>query len=94
MLREWLPASYHVRTKGRILAHDGAASRQVDVVVLRPGYPSKLLDKKLYVASGVAAAFECKLTLTASHLTQAKKSCGRDRTPGTATSGNALPGID
>ncbi|ADL46093.1 DUF6602 domain-containing protein [Micromonospora aurantiaca (nom. illeg.)] len=71
LLREWLPSSYQVRTKGRILAHDGAASRQVDVVVLRPGYPSKLLDKKLYVTSGVAAAFECKLTLTAAHIKEA-----------------------
>lgn len=71
LLREWLPSSYQVRTKGRILSHDGTASRQVDVVVLRPGYPAKLLDKKLYVASGVAAAFECKLTLTAAHLKEA-----------------------
>lgn len=73
LLREWLPSTYQVRTKGRILAHDGTASRQVDVVVLRPGYPSKLLDKKLYVASGVAAAFECKLTLTSAHLREATR---------------------
>src|ERR1700709_1795937 len=53
LLREWLPSSHEVRTKGRILAHDGAASRQIDVVVLRPGYPKKLLDKKLYLTSGV-----------------------------------------
>ncbi|NMO56060.1 hypothetical protein HH310_33380 [Actinoplanes sp. TBRC 11911] len=71
LLREWLPANYEVRTKGRILAHDGTASRQIDVVVLRPGYPKKLLDKKLYVTSGVAAAFECKLTLTAAHVKEA-----------------------
>jgi len=71
LLRQWLPSSYQVRTKGRILSHDGTASRQVDVVVLRPGYPAKLLDKKLYITSGVAAAFECKLTLTAAHLEEA-----------------------
>ena len=29
LLRGWLPPSYEVRTKGRILAHDGSASRQV-----------------------------------------------------------------
>jgi hypothetical protein len=62
-----------VRTKGRILAHDGSASRQVDIVVLRPGYPSKLLDKKLYLTSGVAAAFECKLTLNSAHILEATK---------------------
>ncbi|ROO60386.1 hypothetical protein EDC02_2249 [Micromonospora sp. Llam0] len=73
LLKEWLPASYEVRTKGRILAHDGVASRQVDVVVLRPGYPKKLLDKKLYVTSGVAAAFECKLTLSSAHITEATR---------------------
>ncbi|MEU7011847.1 DUF6602 domain-containing protein [Streptomyces sp. NPDC046332] len=71
LLRQWLPSNYQVRTKGRILSHDGTASRQVDVVVLRPGYPAKLLDKKLYITSGVAAAFECKLTLTAAHLKEA-----------------------
>lgn len=68
LLRAWLPPSYQVRTKGKVLAHDGSRSRQVDVVVLRPGYPSKLLDKNLYLASGVAAVFECKLTLKAAHL--------------------------
>ena len=41
--------------------------------MLRPGYPSKLLDKKLYLTSGVAAAFECKLTLNAAHLAEATK---------------------
>jgi hypothetical protein len=73
LFREWLPTSYEVRTKGRILSHDGTASHQVDVIVLRPGYPSKLLDKKLYLTSGVAAAFECKLTLNAAHIIEATK---------------------
>lgn len=67
-LRSWLPHTYHVKTKGRILNRDGKASRQVDVVVLYPEYPPQLLDQKLFIADGVAAAFECKLTLRASHL--------------------------
>jgi hypothetical protein len=65
VLREWLPDNYKVRVKGRILGSNGVASPQVDIVVLRPGYPRRLLDKKLYLAGGVAAAFECKNTLTA-----------------------------
>ena len=35
----------------------------------------KLLDKKLYLAAGVAAAFECKTTLKAAHLTGAVETC-------------------
>ncbi|HEX3809309.1 MAG TPA: DUF6602 domain-containing protein [Rhizomicrobium sp.] len=75
LLREWLPANYHVRTKGRILAHDGRAGPQVDVLVLSPVYPRYLLNKKLYLAGGVVAAFECKNTLEALHITDAVKSC-------------------
>jgi hypothetical protein len=36
-----------------------------------PSYPSILLDKKLYLAGGVAAAFECKTTLKAEHVNKA-----------------------
>jgi hypothetical protein len=63
VLREWLPSNYHVVTKGRILAPDGRASPQVDVLVLVPSYPLRLLTEKFYFAGGVAAAFECKLTM-------------------------------
>jgi hypothetical protein len=55
-------------TKGRILTDSGYASPQVDVLVLWPSYPRILLDKKLYLAGGVAAAFECKITLKSDHL--------------------------
>lgn len=68
LLRKWLPESYAVRVKGRLLAASGARSRQVDLIVLRPGYPRRLLDKKLYLLDGVAAVFECKNTLKAEHL--------------------------
>ena len=68
VLRGWLPSSYQIRLKGRILGADGAAGPQVDIVVLRPGYPKRLLDKKLYLAGGVAALFECKNTLTAADI--------------------------
>jgi hypothetical protein len=71
LLSEWLPADVHIATKGRILAHDGKASPQVDIVVLQDDYPRKLRDKKLYLAGGVLAAFECKNTLRRSHLEKA-----------------------
>jgi len=63
VLSRWLPPAFPVVTKGRILSTDGAASPQVDLLVLHPGYPKGLLSKKYYLAAGVVAAFECKLTL-------------------------------
>ena len=75
LLREWLPPTYRIVTKGRILSSDGRASPQVDVIVLKDVYPEKLLNKKLYLSAGVAAAFECKTTLTANHIEQAAQTC-------------------
>ena len=75
LLREWLPPTYKVVTKGRILSSDGRASSQVDVLVLKDVYPDKLLNKKLYLSAGVAAAFECKTTLTAQHIERASETC-------------------
>ncbi len=71
LFREWLPNYFHVVTKGRILTDSGYASPQIDVLVLYPSYPRILLDKKLYLSGGVAAAFECKTTLTAAHVKRA-----------------------
>ena len=75
LLRGWLPSTYKVVTKGRIIGQDGRTSPQVDVLVLKDVYPEKLLNKKLYLAAGVAAAFECKITLKAEHIEQAIKTC-------------------
>ncbi|WP_017814763.1 DUF6602 domain-containing protein [Paenibacillus shenyangensis] len=71
LLKSWLPSYFQIVTKGRILCDNGYASPQVDVLVLHPSYPKVLLDKKLYLAAGVAAAFECKTTLKASHIKEA-----------------------
>lgn len=71
LLSDWLPPGYHVRTKGTIITELGFRSPQVDVVVLSPSYPRKLLDKKTYLAGGIVAAFECKLTLRPEHVTEA-----------------------
>jgi uncharacterized protein DUF6602 len=70
LLREWLPAGYHIVTKGQILFPDGSCSPQIDIFVLTPEYPLGLIKRniKKYPAHCVAAAFECKLTLRASHL--------------------------
>jgi hypothetical protein len=64
ILRDWLPPAYHVVTKGQIMSLDGSLSPQIDVLVLHPTYPKRLRNKKKYLAEGVLAAFECKLTLT------------------------------
>lgn len=72
-LREWLPQGYHVVTKGRIISTRGEASPQIDVLVLKPSYPPALLNTKLYLSGGVAAAFECKTTLRKAHIEEAAK---------------------
>ncbi len=75
LLRGWLPSTYKVVKKGRIISQDGHTSPQVDVLVLKDVYPEKLLNKKLYLAAGVTAAFECKTTLKASHIEEAVETC-------------------
>ena len=71
LLRQWLPSNYKVVTKGRIIDRNGNTSPQIDVLVLRPFYPEFLVNKKLYLSAGVAAAFECKLTLKVEHINSA-----------------------
>jgi hypothetical protein len=73
LLTRLLPSKYHVVTKGRILGTDGKTSPQLDVLVLSPGYPEGLTAKKKYLADGVVAAFECKLTLRPDHIKRAMK---------------------
>ncbi len=72
-LRDWLPATYDVVTKGRLISYDGRTSPQLDILVLKDSYPKKLKSKKLYLAHGVAAAFECKTTLKSSHFRKIMK---------------------
>ena len=77
LLRDWLPQTYHVETKGRIISQDGEVSPQIDVLVLKSIYPKQLIDEhqKIFLAAGVAAAFECKTTLKASHIKEAMETC-------------------
>ncbi len=71
LLAEWLPPTLQVVTKGRIIGPDNTVSRQVDVLVLKDVYPRGMLNRKLYLSSGVAAAFECKTTLRSQHIAEA-----------------------
>ena len=73
LLRDWLSPAYQIVTKGRILGATGIASPQMDVIVLKAAYPRRLLTKKLFLADGVAAAFECKNTLKGGHIEAAVK---------------------
>lgn len=73
LLRDWLPEGYSVVTKGRILGASGKASPQVDIIVLKPNYPRFLKGHKYYFLDGVAAVFECKLTLKPGHLEKVMK---------------------
>jgi hypothetical protein len=75
VLRKWLPSYFHVVTKGRILTTSGESSGQLDVLVLSPSYPPVLRDQKYYLAGGVVAAFQCKLTLTAADVKETVKRC-------------------
>jgi hypothetical protein len=71
LLKGWLPSGYCVVTKGRLIGYQDHTSPQVDVIILKPSYPRKLRSTKLYLAAGVAAAFECKTTLITSHIKEA-----------------------
>ena len=75
LLRDWLPREYEVVTKGRIISQEGITSPQIDVLVLKDIYPKKLLNRKYYLAAGVAAAFECKTTLKALHIKKVIENC-------------------
>ncbi|MCY0852505.1 DUF6602 domain-containing protein [Cupriavidus sp. D39] len=74
-LRGWLPKSYTVVTKGRIIGVDGRMSPQIDILVLKPSYPTALFSTKTYLAAGVAAAFECKITVRPDHIRDAVRTC-------------------
>jgi hypothetical protein len=75
VFESWLPSNFPVVTKGQIIGIDGTLSPQVDVLILTPSCPKKMLGKKKYLASGVVAAFECKLTLKKAHIEKAAETC-------------------
>lgn len=73
LLELWLPESYKVVTKGRLIDTKGNSSPQIDVLVLHPNYPKFLRNKKHYLVDGVVAAFECKTTLRSKHISEAMR---------------------
>ena len=73
LISQWLPGTYHVVKKGRILFSSGETSGQVDILILSPSYPKGLLSNKLYLAAGVLAAFEIKRTLRRKSILSAVK---------------------
>lgn len=75
LLRGLLPSIYEVVTKGKIISRDGRISREVEVLVLKRASSEKLMDKNLYSADCVAAAFDCKTTLLIEHIMGAVKAC-------------------
>jgi hypothetical protein len=77
LLQKWLPQTFHVVTKGRIIFSNGQTSDQVDVLILSPYYPKGLLNKKVYLAAGVLAAFECKNTLRRKHVGKAVRASAK-----------------
>ncbi|MDX2220710.1 MAG: DUF6602 domain-containing protein [Burkholderiales bacterium] len=77
LLRDWLPHTYHVVTRGRIISPVGVTTPEVDVLVLHPSYPKYLLNKKYYLSGGVVAGFECKLTLRRTQLGKIISTCAR-----------------
>ncbi|WP_316397741.1 DUF6602 domain-containing protein, partial [Bradyrhizobium sp. 33ap4] len=56
ILRDWLPATYRIVTKGRILFADGSSSPQVDILVLTPSYPRGLGPIDIHCIQIIAAA--------------------------------------
>ncbi len=77
LLTEWLPPTLQVVTKGRIIGPDNIVGPQIDVLVLKDIYPKGMLNRKLYLSSGVAAAFECKTTLRTHHISEAVETAGK-----------------
>lgn len=64
ILEKWLPSYFHIVTKGRIINEAGESSPQMDIIILSPEYPKGMLNCKRYLAKGVVAVFECKITLS------------------------------
>lgn len=69
VLEAWGPG-WPVVTRKYIVG-PGGETNEVDVLLLKPTYPAPLLGQPSVMASGVAAAFSCKLTLRRNDLREA-----------------------
>lgn len=75
IIKQWLPDSLKVVTKGQLLTVDGKTSPQVDIIVLEPNYPKALINKKKYLIDGIVAVFECKVTIDKNSIHKTIKNC-------------------
>ncbi|MCV7286881.1 hypothetical protein H7J87_16265 [Mycolicibacterium wolinskyi] len=74
VLADWLPPQYEIGKRKYILleTEDGpAVTKEQDLVVYYPHYPSGLRKKASVLASGLAAAFSVKRTITRKALDEA-----------------------
>lgn len=100
-LESWLPTEFKIVTKGNIILKNGEISPQIDILVINPSYPPKLLEKKIYYIDGVVAAFECKLTLKSKHIANAlrtskilkENSLKKEGTPYSELNSNIIYGL-
>lgn len=63
LLKKWLPSYFKIVVNGRVVSNKSTDSPQIDIIILRPEYPDILIEKKVFVADGIIAMFECKTTL-------------------------------
>ncbi|GAA2135327.1 hypothetical protein GCM10009844_00460 [Nocardioides koreensis] len=69
MLTTWGPG-WPVVTRKYIVG-PGGETNEVDIIVLKPDYPTALREESSVLVSGVAAAFSSKLTLKPEHIDEA-----------------------
>jgi hypothetical protein len=55
VLLAWLPATYHIVTKGRLISTSGETSPQIDILVLYPGYPPRASGQETLSRCGCRA---------------------------------------
>lgn len=69
LLSDWGPG-WPVVTRKYVVG-PGGSTNEIDVLVLKPGYPVRLHDEPSVLVSGVAAAFSSKTTLRKGHILEA-----------------------
>ena len=75
VLKGLLPPLYQVIPNGRIISKSDCTSPEIDILVVKGEHPPQLLEQNIFLASGVAAAFEVKLTLESKHIQESFDRC-------------------
>lgn len=74
VLTDWLPPQYEIGKQRYLMleTEDGEPlTKETDLVIFQPHYPTKLRKKHHVLASGVAAAFSVKRTVTRAGIVEA-----------------------